>query len=101
MKRESEGVLSVIEREAFDARGAREHYELMLGLARKAAEELRHAQFEGLPRMAPMSAGPHARIARLINTFAWANRSLFNAAKTVVALEDLPDENDTVFEVLL
>lgn len=86
------------------ARGVREHYELMLRLAKKCAEELRCTQFQGLPKMGPGAAGPHARLARLINSFAWANRSLFNAAKDLVVAEDLPDDgrgDGIVFEVLL
>lgn len=102
MKREpEEGVLS---RSESDDAGLREHYTLMLGLARKAAEELRQAQFDGLPKMAPGMAGPHARLARLINSFAWANRALFNAAKALVEAEDLPGDgvgDGIIYEVML
>lgn len=95
---------AVLESTANAARAVREHYELMYRLARRCAEELRCAQFQGLPRMGPGNAGPHARLARLINSFAWANRSLFDAAKAVVEAEELPDDgrgDAIVFEVLL
>lgn len=98
MKREPEdGVLSNAEQ---DTNGVREHYDLVLVMARKTAEELRAAQFEGLPRMSPSTAGAHARLSGLINAFAWANRALFNAARAVEAMQGEDDESLTD-EVLL
>lgn len=94
-----------------DARLARQHYELVLGVTRKAHKELRGALDRGLPMRANYPSGglpvnvelPHARMARLINAFAWANRSLFNAAGAVCEAEDIEDgvDDEIVFEVPL
>ena len=83
----------------------REHYDCMLGIARKARQELLTALHEGVPRLAPLPSGgmdgavKMAATYRLIHSYAWANRALFNAAADLCAIENIPD--DGVAEGLL
>lgn len=102
MNREPDiGVLSTAEDPS--GKGVREHYDLMLAITKKAAEELRAKLFEGVPHMQPQNPSAryaHAKTARLINAFAWANRCLWLAAQTVQEIEHLSDD-ELVSEVLL
>jgi hypothetical protein len=71
---------------------ARDHYELMLLLARRAREDLNRALGSGLPRREVAVANHHRTAYRLINAFVWANCSLWRAAAEVCRIERLKDE---------
>lgn len=89
---------SAIPRVRTEVREARDHYEYMLLLARRAARELGELIVIGIPR----GGSPFAR--RLANSFAWANVQLGKAAAQVVRAEHLPHdgkEAGIVHEVIL
>lgn len=84
-----------------DARLAREHYTMMLAVTKKARKELAAALALGLPPLtayksaaavAPAVAACHAAVTRHANAFAWASRSLWNAAAALCIAEGLEDE---------
>ncbi len=103
-ERELAGELSAAERARMDRPAtvtideARDHYELMLQLTRRAARELSECLDLGVPRRGSSFAR------RLANSYAWASVSLARAAAELVRLEKLPDDGRAegiIHEVLL